>query len=92
MHKIKSEFTPGTPLSPSGPPFDLDAIADGLADAVSRAVEVRGTFSAANAALLGLIHGGTDDAAQRTAHATEQVARHTKRLEQYARTGGLTFG
>ena len=49
-------------------------------------VGVRGTFNAA--AIRGLVAG---TAADRTAAATEETARNTKRLVQSAQTGGLTF-
>jgi hypothetical protein len=50
-------------------------------------VTVRGTFNAA--AAQGLL--GSTDAQERTADASEQTARNTKRLVDAARTGGLTF-
>ena len=49
-------------------------------------VGVRGTFNAA--AIQGLAAG---NAADRTATATEETAKNTKRLVQAAQTGGLTF-
>ncbi len=49
-------------------------------------VGVKGTFNAA--AVRGLAAG---DAADRTARATEETAKHTKKLVQAAQTGGLTF-
>lgn len=49
-------------------------------------IGVRGTFNAA--AIRGLIAG---DAADRTARATEETAKNTKRLVQAASLGGLTF-
>ena len=49
-------------------------------------IGVRGTFNAA--AIRGLVAGS---AADRSAAATEETARNTKRLVQSAQTGGLTF-
>ena len=49
-------------------------------------IGVKGTFNAA--AVRGLAAG---DAADRTAKATEETAKHTKKLVQAATTGGLTF-
>ncbi|MEX2373923.1 MAG: hypothetical protein WD800_09000, partial [Dehalococcoidia bacterium] len=49
-------------------------------------ISVQGTFNAA--ALRGF---GAGDAADRTAKATEETARHTRRLSQQAQSGGLTF-
>lgn len=54
---------------------------------LARRLEVRGTFSAA--AVQGLAASG---AADRTAKATEQTAKNTKRLLDAARGGGLVFG
>ena len=51
-----------------------------------RAVSVRGTFSAM--AVRGLAGG---DPIQRVAKASEDTARHTKRLLQEAQHGGLVF-
>jgi len=56
-------------------------------DALASRVSVRGTFDAS--AVRGLAAG--DDSAERTARATEQTARHTKRLVE-ASTKGLAFG
>ena len=50
-------------------------------------IGVRGTFNAA--AIRGLVAGS---AADRTAAATEETARNTKRLVQSAQTGALAFG
>lgn len=61
----------------------------GLGDLVHQEAEkigVRGTFNAA--AIQGLAAG---DAADRTAKATEETAKNTKKLLQAAQTGGLTF-
>ena len=49
-------------------------------------IGVRGTFNAA--AIRGLVAG---NAADRTAAATEETARNTKKLVQSAQTGGLSF-
>ncbi len=56
-------------------------------DAIASRVSVRGTFDAS--AVRGLAAG--DDSAERTARATEQTARHTKRLVE-ASSKGLAFG
>lgn len=66
------------------------AIADrlaGLEDLITGAVGVRGTFNAA--ALQGLASGG--DAAERTARATEQTARHARRIADAAQSSRLVF-
>ena len=59
----------------------------GLGQTIARGVTVRGTFNAA--AAQGLLGGA--DAQERTADASEQTARNTKRLVDAARNGGLTF-
>ena len=59
----------------------------GLGATLARGISVRGTFNAA--AVQGLL--GSADAAERTAEATEQTARNTKRLVDASRTGGLAF-
>ena len=64
---------------------DLGDIGD-LVQAEAAKVGVRGTFNAS--ALQGLAAG---NAADRTATATEETAKNTKRLVQAAQTGGLTF-
>jgi len=75
---------------PSRPPGDLlsrfDDQIDGLGDLIAKGISVRGTFNAAGAAGLG---GG--DSAERTARATEQTAKNTKRLVDAMGTGGLAF-
>ncbi len=58
----------------------------GLGDVIARKISVTGTFNPAAIAGLG---GG--NAAERTARASEQVAKNTKRLVDAAITGGLTF-
>ena len=67
---------------------DLEDRLAGIGDAIAARVEVRGTFNAL--AVQGL--AGSADAAERTATATEQTAKNTKRLADAARAGGLTFG
>ncbi len=67
---------------------DLEDRLAGIGEAIASKIEVRGTFNAL--AVQGL--AGSADAAERTASATEQTAKHTKRLADAARTGGLTFG
>ncbi|MEQ9616669.1 MAG: phage tail tape measure protein [Phycisphaerales bacterium] len=61
----------------------LGAIGDGI----KQRVEARGTFNAL--AVQGLASGS--DAIDRTARASEQTARNTRRLVESARSGGLTF-
>ncbi|MBW7905433.1 MAG: hypothetical protein LC135_02960 [Phycisphaerae bacterium] len=58
----------------------------GLGDLVAKKISVTGTFNALAAQGL-----GAGDAEERTARATEQTAKHTKRLADAAVTGGLTF-
>ncbi|MCC6425717.1 MAG: hypothetical protein IT435_02730 [Phycisphaerales bacterium] len=58
----------------------------GLGDAIGKGISVTGTFNAAGVAGLG---GG--DAAERTARASEQTAKNTKRLVDAVGTGGLAF-
>ena len=76
---------------PRRSPADLvkefeDRIA-GLGQAIARGVASRGTFNAA--AAQGLLTSG--GAAERTAKATEETARNTKRLVDASRNGGLAF-
>ena len=59
----------------------------GLGAAIERGVAVRGTFNAL--AVQSLAAG--DDTAERTAKATEQTAKNTRRLADSAQSGGLTF-
>lgn len=59
----------------------------GAAIAGTTKTAVRGTFSVA--AIKGLF--GESRAADRTADATEQTARNTKRIQQAVESGGLTF-
>lgn len=58
-----------------------------IGDSLARGITVRGTFSAA--AVQGL--GSSADAAARTASATEQTAKNTKRLVDASRTGTQAF-
>jgi DNA repair exonuclease SbcCD ATPase subunit len=89
--KRKREEAEAEAGAPRRTPADLAAeLEDRLAslgDTLGRGVDVRGTFSAA--AVQGL--AGAPDTAERTAKATEQTARNTKRLVDAALTGGLTF-
>lgn len=74
----------------AGPRGMLDGLADrleGLGDVIANKITVTGTFNPV--AVQGLAAG--NDAAQRTAAASEQTAKHTKRLVDAAVTGGLTF-
>jgi len=64
----------------------LNLVGDSMAAKV-RKTEVRGTFNAL--AVQGL--AGASGAANRTAAATEQTARNTKRLNDTIRTSGLAF-
>lgn len=59
----------------------------GLGEVIGKGISVRGTFNAR--AAQGLESDG--GAAERTARATEQTAKHTKRLADAALSGGLTF-
>jgi len=59
----------------------------GLGEVIGKGISVRGTFNAR--AAQGLESDG--GAAERTARATEQTARHTKRLADAAQSGGLSF-
>jgi len=54
---------------------------------VAQGISVRGTFNAR--AVQGL--ASDSGAAERTARATEQTAKHTRQLADAARSGGLTF-
>ena len=64
----------------------LNSVGDSMAAQVGK-TEVRGTFNAL--AVQGL--AGASGAANRTAAATEQTARNTKRLNDTIRTSGLAF-
>ena len=81
--------TPGGPPR-RGPRDPLKGLEERLAhigETVARKISVTGTFNAAAAQGLGT----GSDAVERTARATEQTARHTKRLAEAASIGGLTF-
>jgi len=67
---------------------DLEDQLGAIGEGIARRIETRGTFNAA--AVQGLASGGAE--AERTAKATEQTARNTKRLLEQARVNGLTFG
>ncbi|HMN39714.1 MAG TPA: hypothetical protein PKE29_02645 [Phycisphaerales bacterium] len=87
--KRKRENMPQT--GPGRTPDDLmsrfnDGIAS-LSDLMGRQISVRGTFNAA--ALSGL--GAGSDAADRTAKATEQTAKNTKKVADAVANGGLAF-
>jgi len=78
----------GPPRRKIGDPLEgLEDRLAGIGDALAQKISVTGTFSAA--AVRGLGTGG--DAMERTARASEQTARHTKRLAEAASIGGLTF-
>jgi DNA repair exonuclease SbcCD ATPase subunit len=62
-------------------------IGDQLENAAKRSVEVRGTFNAA--AIQGLMSGGS--AMDRTADASEETARNTKRIQREIKTSNLAF-
>ena len=68
----------------------IGRLQEGLAGrgaAIERGVAVRGTFNAL--AVQSLAAG--DDTAERTAKATEQTAKNTRRLADSAQSGGLSF-
>ena len=78
---------PGVPRRKFADPLaGLEDRLSGLGDTVARKLSVVGTFNPAAIAGLG---GG--NAAERTAKASEQTAKNTKRLVDAANTGGLTF-
>jgi len=66
---------------------DFEDRLSGLGAAIGKGISVTGTFS--SAAVSGLGTGG--DAAERTASATEQTARNTKRLLDASVDNGLRF-
>ncbi|MBI5864317.1 MAG: hypothetical protein HZB38_07405 [Planctomycetes bacterium] len=77
----------GPPRSKIKDPLDgLEDRLAGLGDLVAKKISVTGTFNPLAAQGL-----GAGDADERTARATEQTAKHTKRLADAAVTGGLTF-
>lgn len=83
-----AEAEGGPPQRKPGDPFaDMEDRLAGLGDLLAGKISVTGTFNAVAAA--GLATG--DDASERTARATEQTARHTKRLAEAAAVGGLRF-
>jgi len=73
---------------PLGADFDelLERL-ESAGTAIAEKTQVRGTFNVA--AIKGLF--GESRAADRTADATEQTARNTKRIQQAVESGGLTF-
>ncbi len=88
--RLKREATDAE-RGPASAPRDLMAEFEGrlagLGEVIAKGVSVRGTFNAR--AAQGLESDG--GAAERTAKATEQTAKHTKRLADAAQSGGLTF-
>ena len=93
--KREAKEAEGGPDGLEGPDAIIDKAQramDGLGDIGSMIGEqaakigVKGTFNAA--AVRGLAAG---DAADRTAKASEETAKNTKKLVQAATTGGLTF-
>ncbi len=81
------ESEPGVPRRKLTDPLsELEGRLAGLGDVIARKISVTGTFNPAAIAGLG---GG--NAAERTARASEQTAKNTKRLVDAAVTGGLTF-
>ncbi len=78
---------PGVPRRKLTDPLsELEDRLAGLGDTIARKISVTGTFNPAAIAGLG---GG--NAAERTARASEQTAKNTKRLVDAANMGGLTF-
>ena len=78
----------GAPLRPKleDPLAELESRLKGIGDVLARQITVSGTFNPL--AVQGL---GGGDAVERTAKATEETAKNTKRLVDAAVTGGLTF-
>lgn len=66
---------------------EIEESLDSVSDGIARRVEVRGTFNAL--AAQGLTSG--TDAIDRTARASEQTARNTRRLVEASQRGTLTF-
>ncbi len=88
QQRAESEEEPGSPRrTPQDLLDDFQERIAGIGQTIVRGVTVRGTFNAS--AAQGLL--GSADAQERTADASEQTARNTKRLVDAARTGGLTF-
>ncbi len=82
-----AESEPGVPRRKLTDPLsELEDRLAGLGDRLARKISVTGTFNPAAIAGLG---GG--NVAERTARASEQTAKNTKRLVDAAVTGGLTF-
>jgi hypothetical protein len=81
----------GAEPGPSGSPRDLlgefENRLQAVGDLVAQGISVRGTFNAR--AVQGL--ASDSGAAERTARATEQTAKHIRQLADAARGGGLTF-
>jgi hypothetical protein len=80
---------PNAPESPGSGGW-WSGLTDNLADignVIASKISITGTFNPV--AVQGLAAG--NDAAQRTAQATEQTAKYTKRLADAAMTGGLRF-
>jgi len=67
---------------------ELEADLSSVGKGIARRVEARGTFNAL--AVQGLASG--NDAIDRTARASEQTARNTRRLVEQSQRSGLTFG
>lgn len=77
----------GPPHRKAGDPLaDLEDRLAQLGGLVAAKVSVTGTFNPAAVREL-----GASDVAQRTARATEETAKHTKKLADAAATGGLKF-
>ena len=88
QQRAENEDEPGSPRrTPQDLLDDFQERIAGLGQTIAQGVTVRGTFNAS--AAQGLL--GSADAQERTADASEQTARNTKRLVDAARTGGLTF-
>jgi hypothetical protein len=82
-----AEAEEGAPArKPGGVLQDLEERIAQLGGALSERLSVTGTFSS-----VGLERLGAGSPAERTARATEQTAKNTKRLVDAAITGGLTF-
>ncbi|HNO80547.1 MAG TPA: hypothetical protein PKN33_21065 [Phycisphaerae bacterium] len=88
--RAKRESTDADPVLPrrrlGDPLAGLEEKLSGIGDTVARKLNVTGTFNPA--AIAGLGGGNT---AERTAKASEQTAKNTKRLVDAANTGGLRF-
>lgn len=79
--------------APPPPELDLAALQyqlSGLDNQLQRAITVRGTFNATPGSLQGLAVNG-QDAVKRTAKATEETARNTRRIERNLEQGAA-FG